>query len=169
MTGRSLRTVGRLAVVAMLASVPGCRCTPEVDDVDTRDESVPAGTTNGSQVAPEPVLASMWIPESLHPNLHSVRPWAARILADAIRTLHLMDLSTDPPTPTETLMATSATTWTFSVDGRPPHDVIAFHGQPRPGLDVFNRLFVDAYTNAGQRWMRDRGRPFAPLEPLREP
>lgn len=204
---------------ALALGLPGCDrgCAPsEPDDVLSLDATPPPGTANGLQVAPEPVLASIWIPNSMHPRnpgirqpyavrilrdgtvwyytdvRHHLRPedleydplptdlawWydgerltprETRILADAIRKLRLMDLPTEPPPPTETLIGTGEVLWTFSIDGLPAHDVRKFLGQPRPGLDRFDRLFNMATYRAQMRWQRDRGVQVLSFDPLPEP
>lgn len=204
------------AFLVLLPSCQQCRGLTEVDDVNTLDTTLPPGTTNGSQEPPGPVLASIWIPDSIHPRRFKPQPYAQRILADgsvwyyqderdrivpgeppitrdpvelawwfegervtprdirilsdAVRMLGLMDLPTEPPPPTETLIGTSEVLWTFSIDGRPSHDVRAYHGQPRLGIERFNDLFNHAFHNAQMRWMRDRGVTIEMgLDPLPEP
>lgn len=210
-----LGTAALLAILPCLASCERCGGPSREDQVSTLDETPPAGTVNGATVPPEPVLASLWIPNSVHtrkpihqpygkrilqdgtvwfhtdqrrkPRLpdhaqeyqsvdlawwfdgHRLTPREVRQLTDAIRELRLMDLSTDPPPPKETLIGTSESVWTFSVDGRPPHDVRVFHGQARPGEERFKRLFRRAVNNAMYRWLSDRGVDVGSIDPLPEP
>jgi hypothetical protein len=76
-------------VTSVQSACERCRIALEADDVLTLDTSLPPGTSNGLEVPPEPVLASLWVPQAMNPRKPGTwHAFGERILQDGTVWFH---------------------------------------------------------------------------------